>query len=67
MAAERDAVDAYHELLTDDLGGESHRVLEEQLRQRGLFFGPRALCTVLRPRFLTPAQYRQTFSKVGAS
>jgi glutathionylspermidine synthase len=52
------AVDAFHDLLTDDLGGESHRVLEEQLRHRGLFFGARALCTVLRPRFLDPAQYR---------
>jgi hypothetical protein len=52
------AIDAYHRLLTDDLGGESHRVLEEQLRQRGLFFGDRALCTVLRPRFLSPRQYR---------
>src|SRR4051812_38293557 len=52
-----DAIDAYHALLTDDIGGESHRVLEEQLRQRGLFFGGRALCTVLRPRFLSPAQY----------
>ena len=26
--------------------------------RRGLFFGDRPLCTVLRPRFLTPAQYR---------
>lgn len=55
---ERRAIDDYHALLTDDVGGESHHVLEEQLRHRGLFFGERALCTVLRPRFLTPAQYR---------
>lgn len=59
------AVDAYHRLLTDDLGGESHRVLEEQLRHRGLFFGTRALCTVLRPRFLTPAQYRFLQERAG--
>ena len=32
--------------------------LDEQLRARGLFFGDRALCSVLRPRFLSPAQYR---------
>jgi hypothetical protein len=31
--------------------------LDEQLRQRGLYFGDRPLCTVLRPRFLTPQQY----------
>jgi glutathionylspermidine synthase len=54
----RDGVDQYHSLLTDDLAGETQRQLDEQLRQRGLFFGPRALCTVLRPRFLSPAQYR---------
>ena len=54
----RDGIDQYHALLTDDLGGESQRQLDEQLRQRGLFFGDRALCTVLRPRFLSPPQYR---------
>lgn len=54
---DREAIDAYHALLTDDLGGESHHVLEEQLRERGLFFGDRALCTVLRPRLMTREQY----------
>ncbi|MDB4890004.1 MAG: hypothetical protein JWL61_1859 [Gemmatimonadetes bacterium] len=54
----RDGVDQYHSLLTDDLAGETQRQLDEQLQQRGLFFGDRALCTVLRPRFLSPAQYR---------
>src|SRR3954469_14261960 len=54
----RDGVDQYHALLTDDLAGETQRQLDEQLQQRGLFFGDRALCTVLRPRFLSPAQYR---------
>jgi hypothetical protein len=29
-----------------------------QLRERGLFFGDRPLCSVLRPRFLSPSQYR---------
>ena len=57
IGVDRAAVDAYHDLLTDDLGGESDRLLAEMLRQRGLFFGERALCTVLRPRFLTPEQY----------
>jgi hypothetical protein len=51
-------ISAYHDLLTDDLAGESHRQLDDQLRRRGLFFGDRPLSTVLRPRFLTPEQYR---------
>ena len=54
----RDGIDQYHALLTDELGGESERQLNEQLRTRGLYFGDRPLCTVLRPRFLSPQQYR---------
>jgi glutathionylspermidine synthase len=54
----RDGIEQYHALLTDEVGCESQRQLDEQLRQRGLFFGDRALCTVLRPRFLSPIQYR---------
>ncbi len=54
----RDGIDEYHALLTDELGGESQWQLDEQLRARGLFFGDRALCSVLRPRFLSPSQYR---------
>jgi hypothetical protein len=51
------AIDDYHALLTDDLAGETQRQLDDQLRRRGLFFGERPLCSVLRPRFLTPDQY----------
>ena len=51
-------IDHYHSLLDDDIGGETQRQLDDQLRLRGLFFGDRALCTVLRPRFFSPAQYR---------
>src|SRR5256885_15782242 len=54
----REAIDEYHELLGVELAAESQSNLDEQLRRRGLFFGDRALCTVLRPRFLSPAQYR---------
>jgi glutathionylspermidine synthase len=54
----RDGIDQYHALLTDELGGDSERQLNEQLRTRGLYFGDRPLCTVLRPRFLSPQQYR---------
>ena len=54
----REGVDEYHELLTDDLAGETQHRLDDQLRARGLFFGDRPLCSVLRPRFLSPQQYR---------
>jgi uncharacterized circularly permuted ATP-grasp superfamily protein len=56
--AVRDAVDAYHELLTDEVAADSQAVLDAQIRQRDLFFGDRPLCTVLRPRFMSPGQYR---------
>ena len=52
------AIEHYHELLTDELAGECQATLDAELRRRGLFFGDRALCTVLRPRFFTPGQYR---------
>lgn len=49
----------YHDLLRQPaLAEESAAVLEQQLRQQGLFFGDRALCSVLRPRFLTLEEYR---------
>ena len=54
----RDGIDRYHALLTDELAGESQQQLDDQLRLRGLFFGGRALCTVLRPRFLSTTQYQ---------
>jgi uncharacterized circularly permuted ATP-grasp superfamily protein len=53
-----DAIQTYHELLTDELAAESEAQLDDQLRRRGLYFGDRPLCTVLRPRFLTPDDYR---------
>jgi len=54
----RRAIDDYHENLTDELGAESQAQLEMLQRSRNLYFGERPLCTVLRPRFLTAAQYR---------
>jgi hypothetical protein len=53
----RSAIDAWHAGLTPELAGESEAWLTEGLRRRGLLFGERPLCTVLRPRFLTPEQY----------
>jgi len=53
----KEAIRTYHDLLTDELAVETQAQLTEQMHQRGLFFGDRPLCTVLRPRFLTPEQY----------
>jgi hypothetical protein len=52
-----DAIKTYHDLLTDELAAESQAQLDDQLQRRGLYFGDRPLCTVLRPRFLMPDQY----------
>ncbi len=61
----RDGIDEYHALLTDELAAESQAQLDQQLRNRGLFFGDRALCSVLRPRLLSPAQYRFLQQRAG--
>jgi uncharacterized circularly permuted ATP-grasp superfamily protein len=61
MEAERQrtAIARYHELLEDDqLAADSWGMLEAGHRNRGMYFGERPLCSVLRPRFLTPAQFR---------
>lgn len=55
----------YHDLLTSDLADSSHSQLEHAQRRRGLVFGDRALCTVLRPRFMRVAEYRELQSRVG--
>jgi hypothetical protein len=60
----RDAISFYHDLLTDELGAESQAQLDDQLQRRGLFFGDRPLCTVLRPRFFTPEDYRLLQSRL---
>jgi hypothetical protein len=60
----QDAIAAYHDLLSDDLAAASQAQLDEQQRRRGLGFAARPLCTVLRPRFLTPEQYRFLCARV---
>lgn len=52
-----EAIITYHDLLNDEVAAESQEQLDAQQRMRGLYFGERPLCTVLRPRFLTPEQY----------
>ena len=54
----REAIETYHELLTDELAYESQEKLDDQQQMRGITFGGRPLCSVLRPRFMTPEQYR---------
>ena len=51
------AIGFYHELLTDDVAQASQAQLDDQLRRRGLFFGDRPLCTVLRPRLMSRDRY----------
>lgn len=50
-------INAWHDLLTPDLAGASHAHLDGILRRRGLVFGDRPLCTVLRPRLMSPDEY----------
>jgi hypothetical protein len=54
----RAAIGAYHDGLDDDIASASHAMLTRRLRDEGLYFGDRPLCSVLRPRFVTAAQYR---------
>jgi hypothetical protein len=61
----QDAIAFYHDLLSDDLAAESQALLEQRQRDRGLTFGGRPLCTVLRPRFLSPEQYRFLCARVA--
>lgn len=52
------AIDRYHELLTPEVAADSYDWFHRQLVAKGLEFGGRELCSVLRPRFLSLQQYR---------
>jgi hypothetical protein len=54
----KSAVARYHDLLTPEAAADSHDWFVRQLLAKGLEFGGRPLCSVLRPRFLTLEQYR---------
>jgi hypothetical protein len=47
----------WHDLLSDEIAEESAAWLDERQKARGVAFGDRALCTVIRPRFLSPAEW----------
>jgi hypothetical protein len=48
----------YHDLLTDSVAAASQAELDRQTALHQLYFGTRPVCSVLRPRFLSPDQYR---------
>ncbi len=51
------AITNYHALLTPDLAEASQEALNRLQQRDNLFFGPRPLCTVLRPHFISAEQY----------
>jgi uncharacterized circularly permuted ATP-grasp superfamily protein len=61
-----DAVAAYHDLLAADatLAADSQAALDCGQEARSLVYDRRPVCTVLRPRFLSPAQYRFLHDRV---
>ena len=65
-AVARAAIERWHGLLEDgELAAESAGRMEEEHGRRGMYFGDRALCSVLRPRMLTPGQYRWIRREIG--
>src|SRR5579859_3840128 len=54
----QDVIDAYHGLLTDQIAVEAQVALSSDLRRRKCYFGERPICTVLRPHFYHPDQWR---------
>ncbi len=65
MTQLRAAIETYHSLLTDRVAADSDWHLNEQQKRHGLMFGPRPVCSVLRPRFLTTAQYHYLQRSLG--
>lgn len=57
MSTIGEAIQAYHRLLDGDAARETQTLLDDGQRREGLFFGQRALATVLRPHFITDEHY----------
>jgi hypothetical protein len=53
-----DAIAEYHDLLTDSVAADSQAEMDRQTALHQLYFGDRPVCSVLRPRCMTPNQYR---------
>jgi uncharacterized circularly permuted ATP-grasp superfamily protein len=60
-----EAISHYHSLLDPDTARATQEQLTAEQRANNLFFGDRPLATVLRPRFLTQAQYAYVQSACG--
>ncbi|MGH7584224.1 MAG: hypothetical protein ACREL5_13470 [Gemmatimonadales bacterium] len=58
MSDSPDPIVDWHDRLNDSLAAESAGWLDARQRARGLVFGDRPLCTVLRPRFLSGEDWR---------
>ena len=62
-----DAIAHYHDLLAaGTAAADSKAELDRLQKLRGLLVGDRTVCSVLRPRFLTPDQYRFLRDRVAA-
>ncbi|MBL8959156.1 MAG: hypothetical protein JNJ98_04825 [Gemmatimonadetes bacterium] len=59
-------IDRWHDLLAPDVAEDTHAHIDAELTRRGLVFGGRALCTVLRPRLMTLAQLEEMQRRVAA-
>ena len=53
----REAIATYHDLLNDQLAADADGQMRGELKKRGLYFGERPLCTVLRPHFYFTSQW----------
>jgi hypothetical protein len=56
-AVNNDPISAWHDALTDELAIESAEWLAARQLERGLAFGDRPLCTVVRPRLMRENEY----------
>ena len=59
------AIEAWHQSATSAIGLESGEWLTAELARRGLMFGDRPLCTVIRPRFLSRPQYDMMRTRIA--
>lgn len=68
-AAPADAIQQYHALFEGTAGAQlaadTEGAIETALARRGLIFGERRLCTVIRPRFFTPAQVARLGQRIA--
>src|ERR1043165_905828 len=60
-----EAITHYHSLLDPETARATQQQLTDEQRARNLFFGERPLVSVLRPRFITAAQYAYVQSACG--